>query len=156
MHDLGTLPQFPNSYATAISEDGAIVGYSGTQSGSKWSEVSGPGHAWVWWHGRMRDLGTLPGTNSSFAFAINGADTIVGCSGDIGPNIHLMQGNYNERRFRAVAWIDRRIVDLNALIPAGSGWLLQCAHGVNDAGWIVGDGLYHGQPRAFVLKPLAG
>ena len=43
--------------------------------------------------------------------------------------------------------------DLNALIPANSGWVLQSANAINSAGQITGDGLYKGQDQAFLLTP---
>jgi hypothetical protein len=44
--------------------------------------------------------------------------------------------------------------DLIDLIPAGSGWTLQYAFGINDAGQIVGRGTYQGQPdQAYLLTP---
>ena len=43
--------------------------------------------------------------------------------------------------------------DLNALIPAGSGWTLENANAINDAGQIVGSGLRGGKLRAFLLTP---
>lgn len=44
--------------------------------------------------------------------------------------------------------------DLNNLIPAGSGWELQYASGINDVGQIVGYGTYSGLTRAFLLTPV--
>ena len=44
-------------------------------------------------------------------------------------------------------------VDLNSLIPAGSGWHLGVATGINDAGQIVGVGRHNGVQRAFLLEP---
>ena len=49
--------------------------------------------------------------------------------------------------------------DLNSLIPTtGSGWAeLERAYGVNNAGWIVGQGQHAaGQWRAFLLIPSTG
>jgi hypothetical protein len=43
--------------------------------------------------------------------------------------------------------------DLNSLIPAGSGWVLTQAKGINDNGWIVGTGTVSGVTRGFVLIP---
>lgn len=57
MRDLGALPGFPDTYATAIAEDGTVVGYSGTNSGPKWTRVTGPSHAWMWYRGHMTDIG---------------------------------------------------------------------------------------------------
>jgi len=39
--------------------------------------------------------------------------------------------------------------DLNDLIPAGSGWFLQRATGINDRGQIVGFGRHNGQTAVF-------
>jgi hypothetical protein len=43
--------------------------------------------------------------------------------------------------------------DLNTLIPAGSGWVLMIATGINSRGQIIGDGRFGGNPRAFLLTP---
>jgi hypothetical protein len=43
--------------------------------------------------------------------------------------------------------------DLNKMISPRSGWVLLQANGINDAGQIVGDGLFHGQSHAFLLTP---
>lgn len=45
------------------------------------------------------------------------------------------------------------VVDLNSLIAAGSGWVLEHATAINDNGWIVGTGQLNGSPRGFVLIP---
>lgn len=52
----------------------------------------------------------------------------------------------------AVAWIDGAIVNLNSLLPVGSGWNLLSAEGINDAGDIVGYGTIGGQSHAFLLS----
>ena len=44
--------------------------------------------------------------------------------------------------------------DLNALIPAGSGWTLTNAVAVNELGEISGTGDYQGNTRAFRLQPV--
>lgn len=43
------------------------------------------------------------------------------------------------------------MIDLNSLLGASSGWVLQDATGINDLGVIVGNGLFDGQERAFIL-----
>ena len=53
--------------------------------------------------------------------------------------------------YHAFAWGRGAIQDLNNLIPAGSGWVLNEATGVNDAGMIIGYGTLGGQTRAFRL-----
>src|SRR5262249_53059709 len=44
--------------------------------------------------------------------------------------------------------------DLNALIPAGSGWILTVARDVNDSGQIVGVGVHNGLSRGYRLDPI--
>lgn len=136
MRDLGALPGYPDTFATAIAEDGTVVGYSGTQSGPKWTRVSGPSHAWMWYDGRMTDIGRSI-AESSYAYGVNDRGVIVGCAGD-----------------HAVRWIDKKVEDLNALIDRKSGWYLQCAHAVNRDGVIVGTGTYRGMTLPFVLVPV--
>jgi len=48
------------------------------------------------------------------------------------------------------------MVNLNALIPANSGWELYAAYGISDNGLIVGQGLINGQQHAFLLVPFDG
>ena len=45
------------------------------------------------------------------------------------------------------------MVDLNALLPAGSGWVLSEARAINAKGQIAGNGTLHGRPHAFLLTP---
>jgi hypothetical protein len=48
------------------------------------------------------------------------------------------------------------MLDLNALIPSGSGWELLEAYGINDSGEIVGEGLLNGRSHAFRLDADTG
>src|SRR5262245_12387301 len=45
------------------------------------------------------------------------------------------------------------MADLNDLIPPGSGWLLEVAAAINDAGQITGTGTVNGCTHAFLLTP---
>jgi probable HAF family extracellular repeat protein len=136
MRDLGGLPTLSDTYATAINDDLTIVGYSGSLSGPKWTRVSGPSHAWVWKHGQMTDLGSAD-MESTFAYGVNDAGIIVGCSGS-----------------DAVRWFHNRLEDLNDLIAPDSGWHLTCARAINRRGIIVGTGTYAGHRYPFRLVPL--
>jgi hypothetical protein len=51
----------------------------------------------------------------------------------------------------ATLWKNGQPINLNALVPAGSGWDLRSAEGINDRGDIVGFGVFGGQSRAFML-----
>ncbi|HEY1685279.1 MAG TPA: DUF3466 family protein [Tepidisphaeraceae bacterium] len=53
----------------------------------------------------------------------------------------------------ASLWVKGVLYNLNDLLPANSGWVLEDATGINDAGDIVGSGIYDGQDEAFLLTP---
>ena len=142
--DLGTLPGGRLSYGYGINEAGLTVG------GATVNAAGTLLHAFVHTPGiGMRDLGTVDGFNS-FAQGINGFGTIVG-------NLHV--GNpASDPPARAFLYTpERAMVDLNTLVDPASGWTLQAAFAINDAGQIVGyvrnpDGASH----AFLLSPITG
>ena len=92
----------------------------------------------------MTDLGTLTGTNS-IAYGINNSAQVVGSA--------YLTGNTATHAF--VWQKSGGMTDLNALLPAGSGWVLTVASSINDGGQIVGSGTINGQIHAFVLTPSA-
>lgn len=73
------------------------------------------------------------------ATAINATEQIVGAAQD------SLGGR------RACLWEGGEPRDLNALIDADSGWLLEHARGIGNSGLIVGQGRFQGQARAFLL-----
>jgi probable HAF family extracellular repeat protein len=63
-------------------------------------------------------------------------------------------GGAGSTSFRtAVLWEDGVMYVLADLIPAGSGWQLDMATGINESGYIVGYGRINGQTHAFLLQP---
>jgi probable HAF family extracellular repeat protein len=88
----------------------------------------------------MKTLGTLAG-DFSRGLALNRAGIVVGESTSISGDHH------------AFVYRSGKMLDLNQLIPAGSGWELGSASGINDAGQISGSGLHNGQQRGFLLTP---
>ena len=146
MRDLGTLAGGRNSRAQAVSGTGDVVGFSEVKTGA--AKRAGV-HAFLAAVGEpMRDLGTLGQTNRSAAYGINDNGFIVGTA----------SGGANKRE-AAVLWVQkekghRAAVDLNGRIAPHSGWVLTTARGVNNRGWIVGQGRVHGKRRAFLLKPI--
>ena len=134
--DLGTLHGYMFSRAFGINLHGAVVGDSSTNSGMT--------HAFLWTASTgMKDLGLLSNTFRTSAMAINDSGEVVGTAYDS-----------NGNPFHAFVWTQAGgMKDLNQLIPAGTGWTLVWASGVNAQGRIAGFGMLHGQSHAFLLIP---
>ncbi len=137
--DLGVLPGYTDSVGRAMNNRGQVVGWV-SAAGTGVNKFSFRYQAFVWEKGRMRGLGSIPRIKDSKAAAINVKGQIVGNA-------------YYKSDEAALLWQGGKVYELNTLIPAGSGWKLQNALGINDRGWIVGNGIHNGIRRGFVLKP---
>jgi probable HAF family extracellular repeat protein len=121
----------------AINDHEQIVGVSSTNAG--------PYHGFFYSGGIMQDINawiSTPGhpyNGDSSADGINNSGQIVG---SIGSQVaYLFSGAH--------------AYDLNTLIPANSGWTLQTATGINDAGQITGRGTYMGEMFvSYLLTPI--
>lgn len=133
---LGTFGGWYDS-ARAVNAAGTIVGYASAFGGGQWRAAR--------WgaDGVPVDLGTLGGLVSA-AYGVNTAGEIVGWS---------QNAAGQDRAFLIAGGV---LVDLNTLLPEGSGWVLTHAYDINDAGQIVGAGLLDGRMRGFRLTPLTG
>jgi probable HAF family extracellular repeat protein len=133
MTDLGTLGGMAST-ARGINASAQVVGGAHTSSGA-W-------HGFLYSGGTMNDLGTLGGTES-YALAINDSAQVVG------------ESKTSTDVYHAFLYTEGSMIDLNNLIPADSGWTLNVADGINDAGQIVGRGTNpSGQSQAFLLTPI--
>ena len=126
------------------------VGSAINDSGEITGELTGGGlaHAFLYSAGVMTDLGTLGGLISS-GRSINKAGQIVGESSS---------SSSNKYAFHAFLYTATSgMIDLNSLLPSGSGWTLTDARGINDAGQITGIGTNAaGQSHAYLLSPPLG
>jgi probable HAF family extracellular repeat protein len=129
-----------NSVATAVNASGVVVGYHSAYSFS----VNAPLHAYRYAGGTLTDLGTLYPSSfaSSVALAINTRGVVVGYS----------QAPRGVTPPHAAAFFNGKVTDLNALLPAKSGWLLEEAEGIDDLGNIVGIGVHGTLQRGFILR----
>ena len=142
MTDLGVPPGAFASGARAINRSGQIAGDI--------VPASGPSHAALYSSGMWVALGALPGAAATQATAINSAGRIVGTA------VFPVVGYNPFRPGRHVGFVVRggSLVDLNTLIPAGSGLTITGAIGINDSGQILCDAVNGGgRARAVLLTP---
>ena len=119
---------------------GATSGGAGGSGGDR--DVTPPADFWD--ATGIHDLGSLSGSYSE-ALAIDGSGQFIVGQASVAGGPFL--------QYHAFLHVQGRLLDLNALIPAGTGWVLERASGLNDHGQIVGRGTLHGQPRGFLLTP---
>jgi uncharacterized membrane protein len=124
-----------NSYAQSINDSGVAAGNAQLASGAM--------RATEWNSGTATNLGALGGMNS-YAAAINNSGQVVG-SADLPGDGGLA----------AVLFNSGSAYNLNGLLLPGSGWQLLAANGINNAGQIIGRGIYGGVEQAFLLTPQA-
>ena len=115
--DLGVVAGFAHSFGWAINASGQVTGSSTSASGNserlfRFTDGSG-----------LQNLGGVGEHNA--ALGINAHGQVVGCSG--------------QSKQRALRYTDAAgLQDLNTLIDPSLGWVLLCAHDINDAGQIAG------------------
>jgi probable HAF family extracellular repeat protein len=143
----GKMTMLPNpagsrgGFGVAINGNGEIVGelFPATAIGS---------HAGKFSNGAWIDLGNFTGAQGSEATAINTAGEIVGTA--IFPPIYRP---FRAGKHVAVISTTSGLVNLNTLIPAGSGFTLTDAVGINDSGQILCDATNaSGQEHAVLLS----
>jgi hypothetical protein len=103
------------------------------------------------------DLETLPGDTLSAASNINFFGQAIGSSGNTTAPLPYYVADLAGPITvigRPFIWSQRSgMRDLNTLISANSGWVLNSVTGINFWGQIVGSGTLNGQPHGFLLTP---
>ncbi len=145
---LGRLPGQDYSAPNAVNADGSvIVGRSGF---GNIDYAAAPAHAFRWsTSDGLQDLGVLPGSNRSDAFAVNGDGTLI-----VGESRDWMAAEFP----RAFLWSDDSgMLDLNEYLPTIGfnldGWLLTSATGISaDGSVIVGEGWFNGSAASWIVS----
>jgi probable HAF family extracellular repeat protein len=147
VEDIGTIEGGDFSGAYAVNESGVATGYATfADNGLQHAILSQPGNP------TPQDLGALPGGNNSVGYALNDSGVVVGESEfefDFG-------GSTTPESHAFIYTPDGDMVDLNDLIPANSGWILESATGINNKGQIVGYGRIGEKLALFRLTPGSG
>ncbi|MDX2148958.1 MAG: hypothetical protein SFZ23_15690 [Planctomycetota bacterium] len=179
MRSLGTLPGATTSEGRKVSRDGGtIIGIAGTPNGDRafaWTQSEGmqdlgllsPGDgassAWgvnadgtvvagssgtnavIWVNGVAQNIGMLPGATNAIAYTLSDDGSLV--------------GGYSFFGFEATATLWSQAlgtVDLNTYLPTLgvdlTGWELDYTRDISaDGTTIVGEGLFNGEPRGWVV-----
>jgi probable HAF family extracellular repeat protein len=133
--DLGTLGG-ASSGASDINDAGVIVGSSNIISDSYQ-------RAFIWQAGVMSQLATPAPYLASAANSINNARQIVG---------YVQNADFS---FSAALWQNQTLTILNQQIDPGSGWQVENAMSINDAGQIVGFAHLRGELHLVLLTPVS-
>ena len=145
--------------ANAINEAGDVAGW--VTNGSDQEQAA------LWRNGALILLGDFGG-NYGEATALNNYGQVVGAS-NIPASSYVpgytpngQTGGYTSagtlapivtELSHAFLWQNGTLIDLNTLLPANSGWILQRATGINDSGQIVGYGTHNGVLSGFLMTP---
>jgi probable HAF family extracellular repeat protein len=132
-HDVGLFPGGNFSKGEDINQAGVAVGIATLPGGAF--------HAFQWTgSGTPQDLGALPGYTESGAVGINDSGQVIGAS-------------WEADTYHGTLWDAGVPVDVNDLLPSGSGWLIDDPVDINNAGQIVGGGYHNGDYHGFLLSP---
>jgi uncharacterized membrane protein len=129
----GHITSLPLLNAIAINNNGDILGYIQSASGNPQPVLDV--------EGLLINIPLRAGTTDSVVYALNDRDHVVG----------IVQ--LNGKTIEPFLW-NGRFWLLNSLIPAGSGWVLRDAEGINGKGQIVGSGTLNGIVAGYILTPL--
>jgi len=137
MLDVGAMGMLAghDSIAYGINNTGDVVG--------SYSASDGHSHAFLYSEGSILDLGTLGPLSGSDSYAnkINSSGEVVG---------HYSTSDNLSHSF---LYASGAVYNLDNLVAPGSGWALQGAGDINDAGQITGAGIHNGKIRAFLATP---
>ncbi len=161
---LPLLSGFEQEIATSVNDSGVAAGTAFEINFSELTDLTASAHAVLFNNGSVTDLGVLPLDASSMALSINSSGSVVGFSSSKPPDFTLHLAAYlypPANNYHAFFYSNGTMYNLNDLLVNGSGWQLSFATQINNAGQIVGSGLFQGPDggnvqHAFLLTPVSG
>src|ERR1019366_5492602 len=136
--------------ADASSVSALAINDNGEIAGALYLSAGGAAHAARYVNGVWTDLGTIAGAASNVGMGINLSSQVVGTA------IFPQTQYHPPKPGKHVPFISttKGLVDLNTLIPPGTGFTLTDAVGINDSGQILCDANNAGgSEHAVLLSP---
>jgi probable HAF family extracellular repeat protein len=134
LYSNGTMTTLPVP-ASASAVTALAINDNGEISGGLYPNSGGAAHAARYVNGVWRDLGTIAGAGSNMGMGINLSGQVVGTA------VFAQTQYHPPKPGRHVPFISTTegLVNLNTLIPAGTGFTLTDAVSINDSGQILCD-----------------
>jgi len=161
---LPLLSGYNQGLLASVNDSGVATGIAFNLNFTVLVDPNAVAHAVVYQNGAVTDLGVLPGDISSLAASINNSGTVVGFSSSQRPDFALTLAAFIDAPAtsdHAFVYSGGKMYNLTNQLVNGAGWQLSFATAINNAGQIIGSGLFTGAggtaaQHAFLLTPVAG
>lgn len=137
--DATALPTLPGQYNKSSVKAGGPDGLLGGSSETTGS--LGARHPTLWGDGGVWELAMPDGGRSGEVLAINTRDLVGG-----------YVSSPERAGGAAVLWINSKPFVLDEMPGVASDWVFNAVESISECGWVVGRGLYKGEPRAFFVQ----
>jgi probable HAF family extracellular repeat protein len=147
-------PLIPNGGVSPgdMNQIGVVVGWAAVDA------LNQRQHAFVYFEGKIKDLGVLPGGDTTLGNGINNFGQTVGSASQFEKPILNSKGvivGYTPEIDHGWVSLDGKMLDLNGLLNAADkGWEIMDARSINDRGEILADADFQdGSTHAVLLLP---
>jgi probable HAF family extracellular repeat protein len=137
-----------------MNQWGVVVGTASVDAST------GDEHAYIYFEGKIKDLGVLPGGDSTWGYGINNLGQTVGQAIQAPKPIYGANGEiigYTPQITHGWVSLDGKPRDVNRLLHAAfKGWEISVARKVNDRGQVLADANFNGgETHGVLLTPNA-
>jgi uncharacterized protein (TIGR03437 family) len=162
---LPILSGYTQSAATSVNDSGVAAGLASEINFTQTADPLATAHAVMFNSaGTVTDLGVVSSDKSSIATGINNSGWVVGFSSNGPPDftmqLHavLYSPTDSTSTYRAFLYASGKMYDLATLVTNGTGWSLAYATAINNAGQIIGTGIFQSatgpEQHGFLLTPV--